>query len=159
MKHKFLINNVNETILLGQKLGSILNSNIIIGIDGELGAGKTHFTKGIALGLNIKDNITSPSFSLINEYRGENLDLYHFDVYRLNSIDELLLIGFDDYIEKNAVTIIEWASSIKEILPKETNYINIYNFQNDTNKRIMEFDFYKDYENILKILIDNFKER
>lgn len=103
---------------LGEKLGSLLNPGDIICLNGELGTGKTHFTKGVAKGLLIKDYITSPTFNIVNEYNGR-LKLYHFDVYRVNDPDEIYAIGFDEYIFSDAVSIIEWSIYIEELIPKE----------------------------------------
>lgn len=154
MKHTIISNSIEETIKIGEILGSQLNSKILIGLDGDIGCGKTHLAKGIALGLNITDTVKSPTFNLISEYTEGRLPLYHFDVYRLESIDELYLIGFDDYLKTFGVVIIEWTSLIKEILPENTNYITILKDPTNTNKRIIEFNFAEDYENILKETID-----
>lgn len=115
---EFIVNNENTTMELGEKLGSLLNPGDIICLNGELGTGKTHFTKGVAKGLLIKDYITSPTFNIVNEYNGR-LKLYHFDVYRVNDPDEIYAIGFDEYIFSDAVSIIEWSIYIEELIPKE----------------------------------------
>lgn len=154
MKYTINVNNLDETINLGKILGSKLKPKMIIGLDGDIGCGKTYLTKGIALGLNIKNNITSPTFNLINEYTNGELPLYHFDVYRLNSIDELFLIGFDDYIKNYGIKIIEWSHLIKNILPDNTNYINIY--RTNENSRIMEFNFSNEFEDVLSNIINIF---
>lgn len=122
---EFEIHNVNDTTQLGIKLGELLNPGDIICLTGDLGAGKTHITKGIALGLGINDNITSPTFTIVNEYEGGRLKLNHFDVYRVSDPDEIYAIGFDDYIFSDAVSIIEWANYIEEILPEDFLHINI----------------------------------
>lgn len=115
---EFIIKNVEDTIELGVKLGNLLRPGDIICLTGDLGAGKTHFSKGIAKGLNINENVTSPTFTIVNEYEGR-LKLFHFDVYRVSDPDEILAIGFDDYIFSDAVSIIEWANFIDVIIPKE----------------------------------------
>jgi tRNA threonylcarbamoyladenosine biosynthesis protein TsaE len=115
---EFNVNSVESTVNLGNKLGSILKPGDIICLNGELGTGKTHFTKGVAKGLKITDPITSPTFTIVNEYEGR-LKLYHFDVYRVNDPDEIEAIGFDEYIFSDAITIIEWSNYIKELIPKE----------------------------------------
>ena len=121
----FDIYSVEETTTLGFNLGKILNSGDIICLTGELGTGKTHITKGIAKGLNIDEHITSPTFTIVNEYDTGRLKLFHFDVYRVNDPDEIYAIGFDDYIFSDGVSIIEWANYIEEILPKEYVHIKI----------------------------------
>ena len=93
-------------------------------LDGDLGVGKTVFTKGFAEGLGIDDDITSPTFTIVNEYDSGRLKLNHFDVYRVSDPDEIYAIGFDDYIFSDAVSIIEWANYIEEILPKD--FLHIY---------------------------------
>lgn len=119
----FDVNSIEETTALGLSLGKMLNSGDIICLTGDLGTGKTHITKGIAQGLCIDEYITSPTFTIVNEYDSGRLKLYHFDVYRISDPDEIYAIGFDDYIFSDAVSIIEWANYIEEILPKE--YIHI----------------------------------
>lgn len=121
---EFEVNNIEETTKLGKELGKILNPGDIICLTGDLGTGKTHITKGISEGLGITDNITSPTFTIVNEYNSGRLKLYHFDVYRVSDPDEIYAIGFDDYIFGDGVSIIEWANYIEEILPKE--YLHIY---------------------------------
>lgn len=135
---KFEVYSVDATNNLGIKLGELLNAGDIICLTGDLGAGKTHITKGIAKGLNINDNITSPTFTIVNEYDSGRLKLNHFDVYRVSDPDEIYAIGFDDYIFSDSVSIIEWANYIEEILPHDLLHIKI------------EKDFSKgeDYRNI-----------
>lgn len=122
---EFFSNEMKDTISLGKKLGKILKSGDIICLLGDLGTGKTHFVKGIAEGLDIVDNITSPTFSIVNEYHSGRLNLYHFDVYRVNDPDEIEAIGFDEYIFSDAVSIIEWSNYIEELIPEEHIEINI----------------------------------
>lgn len=122
---EFQVNSIKETTNIGFQLGKLLNSGDIICLTGDLGTGKTHITKGIAEGLGITDTITSPTFNIVNEYDSGRLKLNHFDVYRVSDPDEIYAIGFDDYIFSDAVSIIEWANYIEEILPKEYLHINI----------------------------------
>lgn len=158
MKYTLHLNSVKETLHLGKIISSLIDQNCLLGLDGDLGCGKTHFTKGIALGLDINENITSPTFNLISEYYSGRLNLYHFDVYRLNSIDELYMIGFEEYLKYNGVLVIEWASLIKEFLPEDFNYINIYKIDEISEKRKIEFDFCEKDEHILKQAIDIFNQ-
>jgi len=122
---EFEIYSVDETTQLGIQLGNLLNPGDIICLTGDLGTGKTHITKGIAKGLGINDTITSPTFTIVNEYESGRLKLNHFDVYRVSDPDEIYAIGFDDYIFSDAVSIIEWANYIEEILPKDLLHIKI----------------------------------
>ena len=122
---KFKINSVEDTTQLGINLGKLLKSGDIVCLTGDLGTGKTHITKGIAKGLGIEDNITSPTFTIVNEYETGRLKLNHFDVYRVSDPDEIYAIGFDDYIFSDAVSVIEWANYIEEILPQDFLHILI----------------------------------
>lgn len=108
-----------ETIELGKIIGENACSRDFLCLDGELGAGKTHLTKGIALGIGIDDDITSPTFTIVQEYIKENKKFYHFDAYRLCDEDELYAIGFDDYINDEAVIVMEWALNVSGALPED----------------------------------------
>lgn len=114
----FIVDTVEKTIAIGKKLGELAMPGDIICLIGDLGTGKTHITKGIAIGLGIKEYITSPTFTIVNEYSGR-LKLNHFDVYRVNDPDEIYNIGFDEYIFSDSLSIIEWANYIEELIPKE----------------------------------------
>lgn len=121
----FYVDNVDKTQALGIAIGKMLKSGDIICLTGDLGTGKTHITKGIAKGLEIHEPITSPTFTIVNEYDSGRLKLFHFDVYRVSDPDEIYAIGFDDYIFSDGVSIIEWANYIEDILPKEYLHILI----------------------------------
>lgn len=121
---EFIVTTVEETNKIGELIGALVNSGDIICLIGDLGTGKTHLTKGIAKGLHIEDNITSPTFTIVNEYEGR-LKLYHFDVYRVNDPDEIEAIGFDEYIFSDGVSIIEWANYIEELIPSNNLTITI----------------------------------
>ena len=114
-----------ETIVAAQKLGSLLRAGDIIAYKGGLGAGKTTFTRGLAIGLGLGDNVTSPTFALVNEYRGDELTLYHFDMYRISSEDDLESTGFYDYPFEDNIAAVEWSENIADFLPKNTIYITI----------------------------------
>ena len=128
-----------ETFELGRKLAQNAFPGQIITLDGELGCGKTVFTKGFAEGLGINDAVTSPTFTIVQEYDSGRLALYHFDVYRIDDPDEMLEIGFDDYLFGNGVCIIEWAQRIKELLPENVVRITIKkDGSEDFDNRIIE---------------------
>ena len=146
----FITNTVEETIELGKKIGRSLKPGDIVCIDGDLGSGKTHLTKGIALGLGIDEHITSPTFNIVNEYEGR-IKLYHFDVYRVNDPDEIAAIGFDEYIFSDAASVIEWSDYIKELIPDEHIQINISN-DSETRRSINIQFFGKRYDNIKEAL-------
>ncbi len=107
-----------ETFELGFKFAKELKPGNSISLEGDLGTGKTAFTKGIASGLGVKEHITSPTFTLVNTYYGE-ITLHHFDVYRVNDPDELLAIGWEEYFSPDTITVIEWGDLVSEILPEK----------------------------------------
>lgn len=108
-----------ETEKIAYALAEKLHGGEIITLDGDLGAGKTAFVRGLAAGLGISDRVVSPTFTIVNEYSGEGLPLFHFDVYRIGSPDEMYDIGWEDYLGRGGVTVIEWAVNIEEILKSE----------------------------------------
>lgn len=115
----FKTKTAEETIELGKKIGSLLKKGDIIAMQGTLAAGKTTITKGIAQALEIKDNITSPTFCLISEYEGK-MPLYHMDVYRLDGAEDFAGLGTEDMLYGNGVSIIEWSEKVMSELPKKT---------------------------------------
>ena len=117
MEYKITVHSELETIELAQNIESEKFPNMIICLNGELGSGKTVFTKGFASSLGITDNITSPTYNIIKEYENGEMSLYHMDVYRLDGNAEG--VGIEEYFTKNGVVIIEWADTIKDILPDE----------------------------------------
>lgn len=117
-------NSAEETEQLGYKIGQSLSGGEIIAMTGDLGAGKTTLTKALAKGLEIDDYITSPTFTIVNEYSGR-LKLFHFDVYRIGDVEEMYDLGFEEYFYSNGVCIVEWSNLILEILPKERINIDI----------------------------------
>jgi len=110
-------NSAEETIEVGRKIGAQLKGGEVIAVCGVLGSGKTHLIKGIAAGAGAEEarEVTSPTFVIVNEYKGR-LDVYHVDAYRLNSIAEFEMIGFDDYCYRQSVVVIEWADKIEQAL-------------------------------------------
>ena len=113
-----------ETIALARTLAATLRRGDVLALSGDLGAGKTHFVKGLAAGLGTAASVTSPTFTLIHEYPGGRLPLYHFDFYRLESEDDLLRIGFDDYLDAGGVLAIEWAEKFSALLPSHTRHFD-----------------------------------
>ena len=106
-------------IEIGKRFAQTLEPGTIVALDGPLGAGKTHFSKGLALGLGYQGPVTSPTFALVQEYRGGRLPVFHFDFYRLDYAEELLQLGWDDYLDEEGVIIAEWAEKFPELLPPE----------------------------------------
>ena len=149
MEYKITTRNEKETIEIAQNFEAEKFPNMIICLDGELGSGKTIFTKGIANALGITESITSPTFTIIKEYEGE-LPLYHMDVYRLDGNTDG--IGIEDYFSKGGVVVIEWANTIKDILPKERLDIKFRVI--DENKRVMQFKPYgQKYEELCEAVL------
>jgi len=125
-----------QTFDIGFAVGKKAEDGDVFALSGELGAGKTCFTGGLARGLDVEDDytITSPTFTLVNEYPGR-CRLYHFDVYRLNRVDELDDLGYDEYVSGKGVVVIEWAEKIANALPSDTVFINFVYI--DENKRVI----------------------
>ena len=134
-----ITNNETETVREGEKLGNTLKSGAIVALMGDLGVGKTAFTRGLAKGLNIAANISSPTFTIVNEYPGD-IPLFHFDMYRLESDSELFDIGWDDYLNRNGVCVIEWSEKVPNALTPETIFVKIQNLGDD--KRQLEISCY-----------------
>ncbi len=114
----------NETYAFARDMAKKAEKGSIYCLCGDLGVGKTVFTKGFAKGLGIDEHITSPTFTIVNEYEG-SLPFYHFDVYRIGDIEEMYDIGFEEYIFGDGVCLIEWAGLIKELIPDNAVWINI----------------------------------
>lgn len=108
-----------DTFEAGKRLGASAKAGQVFSLIGDLGVGKTVFTQGFAEGLGITEPISSPTFTIIQEYESGRLPLYHFDVYRIADPEEMYEVGFDDYIEGDGVCLIEWANLISDILPKQ----------------------------------------
>lgn len=130
---KLTTKNEQETIALGKQIGSRLKPGMCITMEGDLGAGKTTLTKGIAQGLHIERIVNSPTFTIMKVYEG-NIPLYHIDAYRLEGAKQDL--GFEEYIEGDGVAVIEWAQFIEDVLPKERLSIHLKRL--DENERLVE---------------------
>ena len=129
---EFTVKTEEDTINLGKKIGKQLKKGDVVALDGSLAAGKTYLTKGIAKGLGIQEDITSPTFTLISEYSGR-FNLYHMDVYRLEGVEDFLDLGTEEMLYGDGVCVIEWSKKVKQVLPKNTIYIDI--MVNDDNSR------------------------
>ena len=113
----------DETIALGHAIAATLRRGDVLALCGDLGAGKTHFVKGLAAGLGASASVTSPTFTLIHEYSDGRLPLYHFDFYRLEDDDEALKIGLDEYLDGDGACVLEWADKFPALLPPHTRWL------------------------------------
>ena len=121
----FTSNRVEETIACAGQFSEALRPNDVVALVGDLGAGKTHFVKGLLLGLGSADEVTSPTFTLLHEYRGGRLPVFHFDFYRLNEAVEIAEIGFEDYLEDGGIAVVEWADRFPHVFPDRTRWLRI----------------------------------
>lgn len=135
---KFHTKTEEQTIALGEKIGSLLKGGEVLAMRGTLGAGKTTITKGIAKALGVDETITSPTFCLISEYSGKKLDLYHMDVYRLEGAEDFENLGTDEMLYGNGVSIIEWSEKISSVLPKKSITIELIPQENGERDIIIE---------------------
>ena len=150
MNYKITTHNEMETIELAQNLESEKFPNMVICLDGELGSGKTVFTKGFAQALGIDDVITSPTYTIIKEYLNGELPLYHMDVYRLDGNTDG--IGIEEYFNKGGVVIIEWSDTIKDILPKERLDIK-FRILGEEKRSLTITPHGKKYEELLEVIL------
>lgn len=146
----YMTNSAEETEALGRALARALEDSEItrafIAFFGEMGVGKTAFTRGFAAEFDIKC-VKSPTYTVVNEYRGRR-NIYHFDMYRIESEDDLYSIGFDDYIEKDGFSIVEWSENIADFLPEDIISVRISRDKTSPDKRIIEIESDGKYENI-----------
>ncbi|MFD2046475.1 tRNA (adenosine(37)-N6)-threonylcarbamoyltransferase complex ATPase subunit type 1 TsaE [Ornithinibacillus salinisoli] len=148
-KQQLQTNTEEETLKVAEKLATLVNPGDVITLEGDLGAGKTTFTKGLATGLGVKRTVNSPTFTIVKEYEG-NMPLYHMDVYRLENSEED--IGFEEYFSGDGLTVVEWAQFIEEFLPEDI--LNITITYVDKHSRLIEFEPKgKHYEEILTELL------
>ena len=134
-EYEIISTKLEDTQLFSRRLATFLQPGDVLTLEGDLGAGKTAFTKGLAIGLGIQKNVNSPTFTIIKEYQGD-MPLYHMDVYRLEDSYEDL--GFDEYFHGNGVTVVEWAHLIEDQLPNERLNIYIYHQGNDSRKLVIK---------------------
>ena len=113
---EFITNSPEETEALGEKLATLLTPGAILAYRGDLGAGKTAFTRGLARGLGCREQVTSPTYTIVNEYLGGKMPLFHFDMYRLRCADDLFDIGWDDYLERGGICAVEWSENVWEAM-------------------------------------------
>jgi tRNA threonylcarbamoyladenosine biosynthesis protein TsaE len=116
------LGDTDETVAWGRALGVSLRAGDVVALVGTLGAGKTHATKGIVAGLGSAAGVSSPTFTLVHEYSGGGLSAFHFDFYRLDTPEEVINIGWDDYLDAGGVVIVEWADKFPGLLPEKTRW-------------------------------------
>lgn len=132
----FYSNSSQETKKIAYDFAKKLKKGDIVAFFGGLGVGKTTFIRGLNDGLGINSEVSSPTFSLVNEYRGYKFSLFHFDMYRINSWEDLYSTGFFDYLDENEIVAVEWSENIENILPDNTIKIIIENCQDDNSRKI-----------------------
>ena len=132
-------NNTTDTLKLGQSLSKLLTKGDIVVLSGELGSGKTKFVEGFLKNYGLENEISSPTFNIVNEYSSLGTNIYHFDVYRLEDSDEFYAIGGEEYFEKG-ICLIEWGELISNVLPKDYIHITIRKNSIDENSRVFEFE-------------------
>ena len=134
---QFLTNSPAETEAVGAALGKIILPGTVIAYRGDLGAGKTAFTRGLAKGLGCTEIVTSPTYTIVNEYLGGRLPLFHFDMYRLRSSDDLFDIGWEDYLDRGGVCAVEWSENVDDAM-EDALYITIEKLGEDTRRITIE---------------------
>ena len=134
---EYITNSPSETEAVGAALARVLQPGAVIAYRGDLGAGKTAFTRGLARGLGVKENVTSPTFTIVNEYLSGRMPLFHFDMYRLGSEDELFDIGWEDYLERGGVCAVEWSENVEDAL-EDFILVNIEKTGEETRRITIE---------------------
>ena len=131
-----------ETMLFGEMISSVFGPGSVLALDGDLGAGKTHFTAGFAKGIGFDGYVSSPTFTIVNEYIGGRLPMYHFDTYRLSGVDDFYDSGLDEYFDYEGICVIEWSNIIEGALPPNTVKGQILGVGDE---RTLIFDFDEKY--------------
>ena len=133
---EYVTNSPEETEELGCRLGRRLGPGAVVAFTGDLGAGKTAFTRGLARGLGISERVTSPTFTIVNEYEGGRLPLFHFDMYRLGSSQELFDIGWEDYLARGGVCAVEWSENVDDALEEDAVRVDIRRGDGEMQRKI-----------------------
>jgi len=134
---QYITNSPAETEAIGSALGKIINPGTVIAYRGDLGAGKTAFTRGLARGLGCSEIVTSPTYTIVNEYLGGRIPLFHFDMYRLRSSDDLFDIGWDDYLDRGGVCAVEWSENVDDAM-EDAIYITMEKLGEDSRRITIE---------------------
>ena len=125
-----------ETEALGARLAEALDAGRVVAFTGDLGAGKTAFVSGMARALGVEDRVTSPTFTIVNEYEGGRLPLFHFDMYRLGDADELFNIGWEDYLARGGICAVEWSENVAEAIEPDAVRVSIVRGDGDSDRMI-----------------------
>jgi tRNA threonylcarbamoyladenosine biosynthesis protein TsaE len=136
---EFITHSPEETRALGGRLADALKGGEVVAFTGDLGAGKTAFVSGMAQALGVDERVTSPTFTIVNEYEGGRLPLFHFDMYRLGSADELFHIGWEDYLARNGVCAVEWSENVEEAIEGDAIRVSITRGNNE-NSRVIQIE-------------------
>lgn len=136
---EFITHSPEETRTLGGRLADALHGGEVIAFTGDLGAGKTAFVSGMAQALGVEERVTSPTFTIVNEYEGGRLPLFHFDMYRLGSADELFHIGWEDYLARGGVCAVEWSENVEDAIEEDAIRVSITR-GDDENSRIITIE-------------------
>ena len=134
---EYLSHNEAETEALGARLAGVLTAGTVVAYQGGLGMGKTAFTRGLAKGFGCTDRVTSPTFTIVNEYLGGRLPLFHFDMYRLPDSDALFDIGWEDYLDRGGVCAVEWSEQVADALPEDTVTVSLARHPDQESWRII----------------------
>ncbi len=133
---EFVTHSREETQALGARLADALDAGRVVAFTGDLGAGKTAFVSGMARALGVEGRVTSPTFTIVNEYEGGRLPLFHFDMYRLGGADELFHIGWEDYLARNGVCAVEWSENVAEAIEPDAVRVSILRGEGDNDRII-----------------------
>ena len=133
---EYITHSPEETRALGARLADALQGGEVIAFTGDLGAGKTAFVSGMARALGVDERVTSPTFTIVNEYEGGRLPLFHFDMYRLGSADELFHIGWEDYLARGGICAVEWSENVEEAMEDDAVRVAIRRGEDDTSRII-----------------------
>ena len=134
---EFITTSPRDTEAVGVALGKILPAGTVLAYEGDLGAGKTAFTRGVAKGLGATEQVTSPTYTIVNEYLSGRLPLFHFDMYRLASADDLWDIGWEDYLERGGVCAVEWSENVRDALDNPV-FVRIEKLGDETRRITLE---------------------
>ena len=136
----YYTNSDKETEAVGEQFGRTVKDGTVVAMYGDLGAGKTAFVRGMARGMGITERVSSPTFTIVNEYEGGQLPLFHFDMYRLADADALFDIGWEDYLDRGGICAVEWSEQVADALPSDTVYVTITRCPNQDSWRTITIE-------------------